>query len=335
MRGLSRQQRLERPSGRAPSRSEVVSIRRRDRPERTSCIPNFGSGEWPPGSDSPIGVPWVDVPGSQPPVPISFLYGDESDLGPYPIPPDAPIEGGPDGTGDRHVLVVDRARCLLYETFDTHPDGQSGWTAGSGAIFDLRSNDLRPDGWTSADAAGLPILLRSRAISRRWLRGRFAMPCDSRRREPVGPMSGRRGTSPLARQIRICLPWDSASDSEETSTSPDSRLSNRVILRAPSALRHDARRQWFAVVPFGHSRRALGQRRIARAQGPHRRRLRGRGRLVTHRSIPTRVRPLANPGPGPELLSAGRRGSLPESTGASRSRSNGATSRETRGSPQP
>jgi len=125
----------------------------------TGLHPDFGSGVWPPGSTSPIGIPWCDVPGDQPLVPISFYYPDESDPGPYPIPPDAPIEGGPDGDGDRHVLVVDRDACVLYEVFDAWPQGGgTSWEAGSGAIFDLGSNALRPDGWTSADAAGLPIL---------------------------------------------------------------------------------------------------------------------------------------------------------------------------------
>lgn len=117
--------------------------------------PDFGSGEWPPGSGTAIGIPYVDVPSDQPLVPVSFYYEGESDPGPYPIPPDVPIEGG----SDRHVLVLDRDRCLLYELFDAESqDGGSSWTAGSGAIFDLGSHALRPEGWTSADAAGLPIL---------------------------------------------------------------------------------------------------------------------------------------------------------------------------------
>ena len=121
--------------------------------------PDFGSGDWPPGSGVPIGIPYVDVPGDQPPVPVTFLYDEESDPGPYPIPPDAPIEGGSDSEGDRHVLVLDRGHCLLYELFDAYPrDGGSYWEAGSGAVFDLGSHALRPAGWTSADAAGLPIL---------------------------------------------------------------------------------------------------------------------------------------------------------------------------------
>ena len=77
--------------------------------------PDFGSGVWPPGSDSPIGIPYVTVPGTQPMVQVSFDYADESDPGPYPIPANAPIEGGADSTGDRHVLVVDTTNCILYE----------------------------------------------------------------------------------------------------------------------------------------------------------------------------------------------------------------------------
>src|SRR5215212_2455347 len=80
-----------------------------------------------------------------PRVPVSFDYADESDPGPYPIPPDAPIEGGASSTGDRHVLVVDRDACRLYETYASYPvRGGAAWTAGSGAIFDLNSNALRP-----------------------------------------------------------------------------------------------------------------------------------------------------------------------------------------------
>ncbi len=122
-----------------------------------SFHPDFGSGEWPPGSGSPIGIPYIEVNGA-PKVAVSFGYASESDPGPYPIPANAPIEGGPNSGGDRHVLVVDRSDCTLYELFDAHPQGGGSWTAGSGAIFDLTSNDLRPSGWTSADAAGLPIL---------------------------------------------------------------------------------------------------------------------------------------------------------------------------------
>jgi hypothetical protein len=116
--------------------------------------PDFGT-VW---QGAPIGIPYVLVPGTQPKVPVSFDYADESDPGPYPIPPTAPIEGGPNSTGDRHVLVIDDDACVLYETFYSWPqNGGTSWDAGSGAIWDLSSNDLRPEYWTSADAAGLPI----------------------------------------------------------------------------------------------------------------------------------------------------------------------------------
>lgn len=121
--------------------------------------PDFGSGVWPPGSNSPIGIPFVAVPASQPMVPITFFWWpEESDDGPYPIPADAPIEGGPASDGDRHVLVVDQGSCMLYELFYAFPQGNGSWEAANGAVYDLNSHDLRPDGWTSADAAGLPIL---------------------------------------------------------------------------------------------------------------------------------------------------------------------------------
>ena len=98
------------------------------------------------------------VSGSQPSVSVSFDYSDESDPGPYPIPSDAPIEGGAQSSGDRHVLVLDGDNCVLYELYDAHPQTGGGWDAGSGAIYHLDSQALRPPGWTSADAAGLPIL---------------------------------------------------------------------------------------------------------------------------------------------------------------------------------
>ena len=120
-----------------------------------SLHPDFGSGTWNGG---PIGIPYTLVPGTQPEVPVTFDYADESDPGPYPIPPDAAIEGGSESDGDRHILVLDQDNCILYETWSTYPLSGGGWEAGSGAIFDLLSNALRPATWTSADAAGLPIL---------------------------------------------------------------------------------------------------------------------------------------------------------------------------------
>jgi hypothetical protein len=105
------------------------------------------------GSDPSYGIPYVVVPASQPTVPITFTaYGDESDPGPYPVPLNAPVETG----GDAHVLVAS-ANCHLYELYDAKRMG-AGWSADSGAVFNLNSDALRPNGWTSADAAGLPIL---------------------------------------------------------------------------------------------------------------------------------------------------------------------------------
>lgn len=119
---------------------------------------DFGSGVWPPNSNSPIGIPYVEVGVGQPDVAINYTaYGSESDPGPWPIPANAPIEGGSDATGDRHVIVVDREECVLYELYRAFPQGNGSWNADSGAEYDLSSNALRPDGWTSADAAGLPI----------------------------------------------------------------------------------------------------------------------------------------------------------------------------------
>jgi len=108
------------------------------------------------GGGGTYGIPYITVPGTQTPVAINFTaYGDESDPGPYPIPLGAPIEGGGSG-GDQHVLAVDRDHCKLYEMYVAVAQGDH-WDADSGAVFDLTSNALRPDGWTSADAAGLPI----------------------------------------------------------------------------------------------------------------------------------------------------------------------------------
>jgi hypothetical protein len=112
--------------------------------------PDFGPAG--PG-EQPYGIPYVVVPGDHPKVPVAFEYADESDPGPYPLAADTPVESG----SDRHALMVDRDRCVLYELFAANHD-PAGSTAGSGAVWDLRSNALRPAGWTSADAAGLPVL---------------------------------------------------------------------------------------------------------------------------------------------------------------------------------
>jgi hypothetical protein len=108
------------------------------------------------GTTPSYGIPYVVVPPKQPRVPIRFTeFGEESNPGPYPIPSNAPVEGAGEA-GDRHVLVLQKGSCKLYELYAARRGG-GGWEAGSGAVFDLRSNALRPEGWTSADAAGLPI----------------------------------------------------------------------------------------------------------------------------------------------------------------------------------
>jgi uncharacterized protein (TIGR03437 family) len=121
----------------------------------TGLHPDFGSGTW---DGAPIGIPYALVTGSQPKVSVTFDYAGESDPGPYPIPANPPIEGGSGSTGDRHVLLVDTTNCILYELYAAYPQSGGAWQAGSGAIFDLKGNQLRPLDWTSADAAGLPIL---------------------------------------------------------------------------------------------------------------------------------------------------------------------------------
>ncbi len=114
---------------------------------------DFGSGTWDGG---PIGIPFDVVSRATPRARVSFAYADESDRVRYPIPRHVHIEGGPHATRDRHAILVDKSACRLYELYDLRRSGH-GWTAGSGAVWSLRSNHLRPAGWTSADAAGLPI----------------------------------------------------------------------------------------------------------------------------------------------------------------------------------
>jgi len=115
---------------------------------------DFGSGTYGGG---PIGIPYVNVSAHQRRSRVSFDYADESNKGPYPIPRNVPIEGGRHSSGDRHAILVDRHHCRLYELYALYPRPGGRWHAGSGAIWNLRSNRLRPAGWTSADAAGLPI----------------------------------------------------------------------------------------------------------------------------------------------------------------------------------
>jgi hypothetical protein len=120
-----------------------------------SVHPDFGAGLF---DGAPIGIPVTVVSRHTRRVKVRFLYASESDRGPYPIPAHPAIEGGPLSTGDRHVLLLDRDSCRDYELYAAHPAAHGRWRAGSGAVFNLGSDHLRPAGWTSADAAGLPIL---------------------------------------------------------------------------------------------------------------------------------------------------------------------------------
>jgi hypothetical protein len=122
---------------------------------RTDLHPDYG----PSGNTAvPYGIPWQIVKPSQPVVAVKFTYASQSDKGPYPFSASTPIEGGPKGTGDRHAIMVNPSTCKLYELWEAQYRAAGKSTAGSGAIWSLSSDALRPAGWTSADAAGLPIL---------------------------------------------------------------------------------------------------------------------------------------------------------------------------------
>ena len=186
---------------------------------------DFGSGVWPPGSNSPIGIPFVEVTGNQLEVAINYTaYGDESDPGPWPVPADAPIEGGPDADGDRHVIVLDREDCLLYELFHAFPNPDGSWDARSGARYDLTSNSLRPDGWTSADAAGLPIypgLVTYDEVASGEIRHALRFTAPQTRRDHVWPArhdaSNLAGTQypPMGQRFRLKADYDIAEYSPE------------------------------------------------------------------------------------------------------------------------
>lgn len=174
---------------------------------------DFGAGDWPPGSGAPIGIPYITVPSTQAKVLIHYTdYGDESDAGPFPIPTNAPIEGGRSSDGDRHVLVVEQGSCRLYELYRAFPRPDGGWDAGSGAVFDLTVNGpLRPTGWTSADAAGLPILpglVRYEEVAAGEIRHalRFTAPCTQNAYVwPARHRAGSCGSSypPMGQRFRL------------------------------------------------------------------------------------------------------------------------------------
>jgi hypothetical protein len=121
----------------------------------TGLHPDFGSGKWDGG---PIGIPYNVVGKNQKKVKVTFEYSDESDKGLYPIPLNPLVEGGMSSQGDRNILILDKDNHILYELYNAYKNSDGTWRAGSGAIYNLNSNALRPKNWTSADAAGLPIL---------------------------------------------------------------------------------------------------------------------------------------------------------------------------------
>jgi hypothetical protein len=183
---------------------------------------------------APNGIPYIVVSGTQPSARVSLTsYASESDPGPYPIPRDAPIEGGPNSEGDRHVIVIDRDKWKLYELFSVKPNPIGTiWTAAAGAIFDLKSNALRPDGWTSADAAGLPIfpgLVRwDEVFEQREIRHALRFTVQRSRRAYLNPARHHAGHGddpnlpPMGMRVRLKASFDISSYSP----------SNQVILRA-------------------------------------------------------------------------------------------------------
>jgi hypothetical protein len=176
--------------------------------------PDFGT-TW---NGAPNGIPYIVVAGDQARVTVTFEYDDESDAGPYPIPREAPIEGGLNASGDRHVLIIDRESWKLYELFAAYPQSDGSWRAGSGAIFDLRSNALRPAGWTSADAAGLPIfpgLVRyDEAVEAGEIRHALRFTCPQTRRAYVSPARHYASTRtdpalpPMGMRVRLRADYD-------------------------------------------------------------------------------------------------------------------------------
>ncbi|MBS1793340.1 MAG: VCBS repeat-containing protein [Acidobacteria bacterium] len=177
----------------------------------TGLHPDFGTF-W---QGAPIGIPYVVVGGTQAMVPINFTdYGDQSDPGPYPVPANAPIEGGSASTGDRHVLTIDRDNWKLYELYYSFPqNGGASWDASSGAVWNFNSNKLRPATWTSADAAGLPIfpglVRRDEVVELQAIRHALRFTVQTSRRAYVYPATHQAGSTtstnapPMGLRVRL------------------------------------------------------------------------------------------------------------------------------------
>ena len=169
--------------------------------------------------DPRYGIPWFVVTPKMPQVEMKFKYDEESDPGPYPFPPDAPVEGGVDADGDRHVIGLDRDACKLYEGFNCWFEN-TAWSCESGAVFDLKSGKERPKGWTSADAAGLPIfpgLVRREEVVRGEIKHALRFTVRKTQRAYVAPArhyaSVHRdpGLPPLGIRLRLKADFDTSS----------------------------------------------------------------------------------------------------------------------------
>ncbi|MDQ3002480.1 MAG: hypothetical protein M3Y08_14625 [Fibrobacterota bacterium] len=181
----------------------------------TSVHPDFGSVY----EGVPMGIPYILVDKNQPRIPVNFTeYGDESDPGPYPIPLNAPIEGGNPTQGDRHVLAVDKDARILYELYVAQPQS-ARWDAACGAKFNLASNDMRPETWTSADAAGLPILpglVRYDEIARGVIDHAIRMTVVTSRKTYIWPARHQAGSTtslnapPMGQRYRLKASFDTS-----------------------------------------------------------------------------------------------------------------------------
>lgn len=196
---------------------------------------DFGSGLY---EGAPVGIPFVTVPMKQQKVSIGYAAFDgedpieeESDAGPYPIPADAPIEGGPKSRDDRHVLVVQQGSCTLYELYKAVPQSDRSWLVVSAARFDLEGNTLRTDGWTSADAAGLPIfpgLVRYEEVAAGEIRHALRFTAPRTQRSYIWPARHFASSSedeslpPLGQRFRLRADFDTSGFSKQS----------RVILEA-------------------------------------------------------------------------------------------------------
>ena len=245
--------------------------------------PDFASGK---NDGAPIGIPFIVVPMKEPKVKIVFRkFGDEepaideSDPGPYPIPRNAPIEGGPKSQDDRHVIVVQEGSCTLFELYKAVPNADGSWSAVGAARFDLEGHELRPDGWTSADAAGLPIfpgLVRAEEVAAGEIKHALRFTAPRTRKKYVWParhfasVSTDEALPPLGQYFRLRANFDISKFSPDQSDHPS----------GAADLRNDPGGQWFALVSERSAARKLERRSAPRAQADQGLGFRGRGRVV-------------------------------------------------------